>query len=93
VTAEGMIISDSIVKEKGHQFAQVFTIPDESITFSNRWATKFKQHNRLKKIIMYGEEASAPLENLSEEWKKLQEFLSNYNSEEIYNANKTSLFY
>ncbi|CAG8519993.1 3423_t:CDS:2 [Diversispora eburnea] len=92
VTAEGMIISDSIIKEKGRQFVQAFMILDKSITFSNGWATKFKQHNELKKIIMHGEAASAPLENLSEEQKKLQ-LPSNYDSEDIYNADETSLFY
>jgi Tc5 transposase DNA-binding domain/Fission yeast centromere protein N-terminal domain len=93
VTTEGMIISDSIVKEKGHQFAQALAIPDESITFSNGWTTKFKQRNGLKKIIMHGEAASAPLENLPEERRKLQELLSNYNPEDIYNADETGLFY
>lgn len=93
VTAEGLIISDSIIKEKGHQFAQALAIPEESITFSNGWVTKFKQRNGLKKIIMHGEAASAPLENLSEERQKLQELLSQYNPEDIYNADETGLFY
>ncbi|RHZ81279.1 hypothetical protein Glove_122g118 [Diversispora epigaea] len=51
-----MIISDLIVKEKGCQFAQALAILNKSITFSNRWTTKFKQRNGLKKIIMHSEE-------------------------------------
>ncbi|CAG8652969.1 6041_t:CDS:1, partial [Ambispora gerdemannii] len=42
---------------------------------------------------MHGEAASAPLENLPEEQKKSQELLSNYNPENIYNADETGLFY
>ncbi|CAG8629841.1 3807_t:CDS:2, partial [Diversispora eburnea] len=42
---------------------------------------------------MHGEAASTPLENLSEERKKLQELLSNYDPEDIYNTDETGLFY
>jgi Tc5 transposase DNA-binding domain/Fission yeast centromere protein N-terminal domain len=93
VTTEGMIISDLLVKEKACQFAQAFAIPEGSLTFSNGWATKFKKRNGIRKITMHGEAASAPLENLPEERKKLQELLSNYNPEDIYNADETGLFY
>ncbi|CAG8826092.1 13019_t:CDS:1, partial [Gigaspora rosea] len=35
VTAEEMILSESLIKEKGHQFAQALAIPEESLVFSN----------------------------------------------------------
>ncbi|RHZ61420.1 hypothetical protein Glove_347g14 [Diversispora epigaea] len=79
--------------KKGQQFAQAFSIPKGSIAFSNGWATRFKRHNGIKKITMHGEAASAPLESLPEERKKLQELLSCYNPEDIYNADETGLFY
>ncbi|RHZ50949.1 hypothetical protein Glove_487g54 [Diversispora epigaea] len=84
VTTEEIIISDSIIKEKGRQFAEAFSIPEGSFTFSNGWATKFKKRNGLKKTIMHGEAASAPLEKLPEERRKLQELLSHYNPEDIH---------
>jgi len=93
VTAGGVIISDSLVKEKGRYFAQELAIPEESLTFSNGWITRFKRRNGLRKITMHGEAASAPLENLPAERMKLQELLSRYNPEDIYNADETGLFY
>ena len=42
---------------------------------------------------MHGEAASVPLENLPAEHMKLQELLSRYNPEDIYNADETGLFY
>ncbi|CAG8802548.1 2088_t:CDS:1, partial [Gigaspora margarita] len=35
VTTEEMIISESLIKEKGHQFVQALDIPEESLAFSN----------------------------------------------------------
>ncbi|CAG8603701.1 1935_t:CDS:2, partial [Diversispora eburnea] len=64
-------------------------LPEGSLTFSNGWVTKFKKHNEIRKITMHSEAASAPLENLPKEWKKLQELLSHYNSEDMYNADET----
>ena len=93
VTAGGVIISDSLVKEKGRYFAQELAIPEESLTFSNGWITRFKRRNGLRKITMHGEAASAPLENLPAERMKLQELLSRYNPEDIYNADEMGLFY
>ncbi|CAG8681696.1 23569_t:CDS:1 [Gigaspora rosea] len=67
VIAEEMIISESLIKEKGRQFAQAFVIPKESLVFSNGWITRFKKRNGLKKIVMHGEAASAPLASLPAE--------------------------
>ncbi|CAG8817011.1 13347_t:CDS:2, partial [Gigaspora rosea] len=93
VTTEEMILSDSLIKEKGHQFAQAFGISKESLTFSNGWISKFKKRNGLRKTMMHGEAASAPLSSLPAERIKLQKLLSNYSPENIYNADETGLFY
>ncbi|CAG8629508.1 5750_t:CDS:1, partial [Scutellospora calospora] len=93
VITNGFIISDSLIKEKDHQFAKELGIFEESLGFSNGWVTKFKKRNGLRKTIMHGEAASAPLENLPMERIKLQELLSQYNPDDIYNANETGLFY
>ncbi|CAG8498392.1 16035_t:CDS:2 [Gigaspora rosea] len=93
VITEKIILSDLLIKEKGHQFAQAFGIPNESLTFSNEWISRFKKRNGLKKAIMHGKAVSAPLVSLPAERIKLQELLSNYSPENIYNANETGLFY
>ncbi|CAG8759139.1 21798_t:CDS:1, partial [Gigaspora rosea] len=88
-----IIILDSLIREKGRQFAKEFDIPETSLAFSSGWVTKFKRRNGLKKIVLHCESASAPLKNLPVERKKLQELLSHYNPEDIYNADETGLFY
>ena len=42
---------------------------------------------------MYSEANSAPLKSLVNEHLKLQELISKYNSEDIYNADETGLFF
>ncbi|RHZ80953.1 hypothetical protein Glove_130g96 [Diversispora epigaea] len=66
VITKEIIISDSLVKEKAYQFAQAFVIPE---------TTRFKKCNGIRKITMHSKAASALLENLPEEWKKLQKLL------------------
>ncbi|CAG8822848.1 39902_t:CDS:2, partial [Gigaspora margarita] len=93
VTTEGLILSELLIKEKGHQFVQALSIPEESLIFLNLWISRFKKCNGLKNVVIHSEGRSAPLETLPAERVKLQELLSCYDPEDIYNANKIGLFY
>ncbi|CAG8805075.1 4007_t:CDS:1, partial [Gigaspora margarita] len=93
VTTEGLILSELLIKEKGYQFAQALSIPEKSLKFSNGWISRFKKRNGLKNIVIHGEGRSAPLKTLLAECVKLQELLSHYDPEDIYNADETGLFY
>ena len=90
--AAGLPLSDTILQQKGLEFAQKLNIENE-IKCANGWVYKFKQRNGLQKIKYSGEANSAPLESLSEERLKLQRLLSGYNKEDIYNADETGLFF
>ncbi|CAG8755996.1 13010_t:CDS:2, partial [Gigaspora rosea] len=70
VATEGLILSESLIKEKGRQFAQALNIPEESLTFSNEWISRFKKCNGLRKVTIHGEAGSAPLETLPAECDK-----------------------
>ncbi|CAG8672808.1 20648_t:CDS:2, partial [Gigaspora rosea] len=72
VTTEGLILSESLIKEKAQQFAQALDMP---------------------KSLLHFRMGSAPLETLPAERIKLQELLSHYDLEDIYNADETGLFY
>ncbi|CAG8810516.1 6386_t:CDS:2, partial [Gigaspora margarita] len=61
--------------------------------FSNGWVTNYKKRNSLRRYKLHGEAASAPLESLPNERIKLQNLLSQYELEDIYNADETGLFY
>ncbi|CAG8822568.1 5904_t:CDS:2, partial [Gigaspora rosea] len=93
VRTEGLILSESLIKEKAQQFAQALDMPEESFTFSNGWISRFKRRNGLRQVTIHGEAGSAPLETLPAERVKLQELLSYYDPEDIYNADETGLFY
>jgi hypothetical protein len=87
----GMIISGDILKEKAKIFADGFGIT--GITFSNGWLTRFKKRTGIRRRKFQGEAASAPIETLPTERKRLQEILSSYSLNDIYNADETGLFF
>ena len=93
VSAAGLILTDELVKLKGRDFGQHLGIPDDNVKFSNGWITNFKKRNSLRQYQLHGEASSAPLDSLSGERIKLQELLSQYQPEDIYNADETGLFY
>ncbi|CAG8850698.1 10725_t:CDS:1, partial [Gigaspora margarita] len=67
-------------------------ISEDELKFSNRWVTNYKKRNSLHQYKLHGEAASAPLESLPNERIKLQNLLSQYELEDIYNADETELF-
>lgn len=93
VSASGLTISDNILCEKAGEFAQALDIPKKSLSLSHGWLRGFKQRNNLRSFILHGEANSAPLEVLPQQRKFFQELLSNYELENIYNADETGLFY
>jgi hypothetical protein len=88
----GMPLSDLILQKKGEEFARSLNIEDQ-IKCANGWIFKFKKRNGLRRIKYSGEANSAPLQTLPEERSKLQLILSQYNEEDIYNADETGLFF
>jgi len=66
---------------------------ENKVKYDNRWIYRFKKRHSLQKIKYLGEANSILFETLLEECLKLQKFLSEYNKEDIYNANETRLFF
>jgi len=93
VSASGLTISDNILCEKARDFAQALNISKKSLSLSHGWLMGFKQRNYLCSFTLHGEANSAPLEILPQQRKFFQELLSNYELENIYNADETGLFY
>lgn len=88
-----MFISDTILKEKAIFFAHNLGVPENTLTFSNGWITRFKKRNGLRRRKLHGESSSAPLETLPQERKKLQQILRRYSLDDVYNADETGLFF
>ena len=89
VTANSVVLTDLLIKEKARFFANAFNIQENELVFSNGWLYKFKKRNNICKYRMHRESGSAPLESLPEERKKLQSLLSRYTLDRIYNIDET----
>jgi hypothetical protein len=93
VTADGVILTDLLIKEKAKIFAEAFNIQEKDLSFSNGWLYKFKKHNNIRKYRIHGESGSVPLASLPEERARLQEILGRYSLDCIYNIDETVSFY
>ncbi|CAG8728783.1 19829_t:CDS:2, partial [Gigaspora rosea] len=69
-TDEYQQIEDHKYVEKAQQFAQALDMPEESLTFSNGWISRFTRRNGLRPVTIHGEAESAPLETLPAEHDK-----------------------
>ncbi|CAG8661162.1 26969_t:CDS:2, partial [Gigaspora margarita] len=93
VSAAGLVLTDELVKSKGREFGRLFGISEDELKFSNGWIANYKKRNSLHQYKLHGEAASVPLESLPNERIKLQNLLSQYELENVYNADETGLFY
>jgi hypothetical protein len=92
VTANGIILTDLLIKEKAKFFANALNIQENECVFSNGWLYKFKKRNNIHKYRMHRESGSAPLASLPEERAKLQLILGRYTLDRIYNIDETVSF-
>ncbi|GES85616.1 CENP-B homolog protein 2-like [Rhizophagus clarus] len=92
-TAGGVTLTDLLIKEKARVFAQAFNIQESELVFLNEWLEKFKKRNNIQRYRAHREAGSAPLESLAEEQMKLRRLLGQFTLDQIYNIDKTGLFY
>jgi len=86
------ILSGAIIQQKAIFFSQAF--PDElGFKASEGWLTTFKDKHGIRSYIHHGEANSAPLADLPTERANLQELLSQYSRDDIYNADESGLFF
>jgi hypothetical protein len=93
VTTGGVILTDSLIKEKARFFANAFNIQEDKLIFSNGWLDSFKRRNNIRRYRIHGESGSAPIASLPEERMKLRQLLSRYTLDKIYNIDETGLYY
>ena len=56
---------------------------------SNGWISNFKKRHNMKEYVKWGEAASAPLEILDEERRKLREIIKDYDLNDVFNCDET----
>ena len=86
-----LTITDNILSTKALGFA--FLLKEDKFKGSNGWIESFKKWHNLKLYSVHGESASAPLKDLDVMRDKLRQTLKDYDPENIFNCNKTGLFW
>ncbi|KAI9440581.1 hypothetical protein H4582DRAFT_1785638, partial [Lactarius indigo] len=68
---------------------------DERLKLSNGWLMRFKERNGLKEWRRHGEAGSSTVETVEEERKWIQKIIleGGYELKDLYNMDKTGLFY
>lgn len=83
-----------LIREKAQRIAVELGIPpDQGITFSDGWLTRFKQRYGLKQYIFHGEAASAPIEDINNQRGHVQSLLARYAPANRFNVDETGLNY
>ena len=86
-----LTITDSIIKQKGMKFAELLN--NQDFSGSSGWLTNFKQRYSIREYSKHGEAQSAPLEQLPEMRRDLQNILKEYQLNDIFNCDETGLFW
>jgi len=68
-------------------------ITENTLGFSNGWLGGFKTRNHLSKQKIHEETNDAPLSILPEKRAELQELISNFDLNDVFNCDETGLFY
>ena len=83
-------ISDQVLHEKAIIFASLSKI--KNFKGSNSWINGFKKRHNLSYYLKQGEAASASFEKLDEFRMELQDLIREYNLNNVFNWNETSLY-
>ena len=82
-----LVINTDILHEKAEFFARSFEV--NNFKASNGWISNFKKRHNMKEYVKWGEAASAPLEILDEERRKLREIIKDYDLNDVFNCDET----
>ncbi|GBC34912.2 tigger transposable element-derived protein 6-like [Rhizophagus irregularis DAOM 181602=DAOM 197198] len=86
-----LVINTDILREKAEFFARSFEV--NNFKASNGWISNFKKCHNIKEYVKCGEAVSAPLETLDEERQKLHEIIKDYDLNDVFNCDKTGLYW
>jgi hypothetical protein len=90
-TDNNRTLSGHIVIAKAAAFAQQLDVND--FKGSQGWFNRFKKRHNVREYFRHGEANSAPLEDLPKHRSDLQELLSGWNLDDVYNCDETALYW
>ena len=91
VRARNAVVNDEMMLEKAKWFGKQLNI--DNLNYSRGWLARFKERKEISRQKIQGEAASADMTKVCEGRTHLQEVLSHYDPEDIYNMDETALFY
>ncbi len=92
--SDGLLLMGEVLHQKWRSFADLAGIPeDERLSLSEGWLTSFKSQTGLKSFKCHGEAASAKMEDVEAEHERIRLICAEYELKNIYNMDKTGLFY
>ncbi|CAG8837577.1 29185_t:CDS:1, partial [Racocetra persica] len=80
-----------LIQNKAKEFAVLLN--EDKFNASNGWLHNFKLRHNIREYKRQGEADSAPLDKLPEFQSKLQDVIQPYRLEDVFNCDKTSLYY
>ncbi|POW11666.1 hypothetical protein PSTT_05117 [Puccinia striiformis] len=90
----GIPVSGEILKENWRDFAWLDGIPSEEwLKLSSGWLESFKNQHQICAFWMHGEAASVDITVVESEIVRMQEITKDYELKDIFNMDKTGLFY
>lgn len=92
MTTRKATLSDDLIIKKARQLGRGLSI-DDGFSYSHGWLERFKKRKGLKSRKFKGEARSANTAVVEDGRAALQELLSHYDPQDVYNMDETGLFY
>ncbi|CAG8483539.1 24547_t:CDS:2 [Cetraspora pellucida] len=93
ILSQNGILTDGLLQVQAKKFAELLNISEVDFKASQEWVDRFKKWNEIQKFKIHEESESVPTENFANQRQKLVELLLQYKSKNVYNTDKTSLYY
>jgi hypothetical protein len=86
-------LSDDVLINKALKFAERFGVNKDTFKASNGWLQRFKDRHNLKLKALHGEATTVSEGDIEGERKRLKDLISQYDPDDVYNADETALFW
>ncbi|XP_055806878.1 CENP-B homolog protein 2-like [Solanum dulcamara] len=91
---EKVNMSGEIIQEKTKDlFLKMYGETNSEFSFSSSWLERFKSRYGIKSYRRFGENSSVIMENIENELPSIRSKLDQFELKDIYNMDKTGLFY
>ncbi|EGZ22368.1 hypothetical protein PHYSODRAFT_488495 [Phytophthora sojae] len=86
-------MADDVPQLKAHELVQRLCIDATQLRLSNGWLRSFKKRNGIRSHTLHGEGGAVESDEVRDARLKLQELVAEVTPENVFNFDKTALFY